>query len=89
MVVDEASTIVCMPTRYGSPHVPSRHASCDRCHQAVWLSNRAPAALAARVICVVCAMAVVEPGDMIRPAPWVADDLDEARELAADPLAEL
>jgi hypothetical protein len=71
------TTIVTMPTRYGASAVPSRRVHCDRCSQPTWLSARAPADLDARVICVVCAMAVVQAGDLLQPAPWVADDLAE------------
>ena len=77
-----------MPTRYGPASVPSHRVTCDKCGQPAWLSNRAPVDDSA-LLCVVCAMAVVGPGDILTAAPWVDDDLATARELATDPSSEL
>jgi hypothetical protein len=30
------------------------------------------------VLCIVCAMSVVKPGDLLTPAPWVVADIAEA-----------
>jgi hypothetical protein len=82
------SVVVTMPTRYGPARVPSHRVSCTRCHQSTWLSNRAP--MDARPLCVVCAMAIVKPDDVITVAPWVADDLAARRELGEpDPMDDL
>lgn len=80
-------TIVVMPAKYGLPSVPSHRVVCGRCGEPSWLSNRAPID-DSRLICVVCAMAVVEPGDMIEPAPWVGADLAAMRD-RGDPAGEL
>jgi len=77
--VDEL--VVTMPTRYGPARVPSHRSTCYRCSDPVWLSNRAPIDLRARVVCVVCAMAIVEAGQLIVPAPWIAADLAARVEL--------
>jgi ribosomal protein S27AE len=75
------SYVVCTPLRIGTvPRVPSHLASCDRCGQAVWLSDRGDRT--ARLLCVVCAMSLVRAGDLVTPAPWVVDDLAE---LSHDP----
>jgi hypothetical protein len=88
VVTSPARTIIVSPTRYGAPIVPSHRVVCGRCGQPCWLSNRAAIDDSA-LLCVVCAMAVVAPGDILTPAPWVDDDLAAARELATDPSAEL
>lgn len=71
------SVIVAMPERFGLASVPSIRIECVRCRGAVWLSKRATLRSEDSVICVVCAMAVVKPGDQITPAPWVIVDLAE------------
>jgi ribosomal protein S27AE len=75
------SYVVCQPLRIGTvPRVPSHLASCARCGQAVWLSDRGDRT--ARLVCVVCAMAIVQAGDLVGLAPWVLADLAEQ---SADP----
>jgi hypothetical protein len=69
--------IVTIPTRYGDPTVPSHLVSCVRCRQGTWVSNRALIGPEDAVVCVVCAMAVIKPGDVIDMAPWVLEDLTE------------
>jgi hypothetical protein len=71
---------VVIPQRYGPPAVPSVPVVCDRCAQGCWLSRRADRATIDGLICVVCAMAVVKPGDTIDAAPWVVEDLAAAIE---------
>jgi hypothetical protein len=68
---------IVIPQRYGSPGVPSIPCTCTRCHGPCWLSRRARLTIEDAVLCVVCAMAVVKPGDAITPAPWVVEDLAE------------
>jgi hypothetical protein len=73
--------LVAMPERFGLPGVPSDRRECDRCGAGVWVSRRARSEAAPSIdgiICVVCAMAVVKPGDTLEPAPWVAADLADA-----------
>ena len=69
------SVVVVMPERYGLPRVPSHRIRCQRCDASCWISNRAELEPVDGVICVVCAMSVVKPGDIIEGAPWVVDDL--------------
>lgn len=71
------SVLVAMPERFGLPRVPSHRAHCSRCEGSVWVSNRADPALIDAILCVVCAMAVVKPTDLIDAAPWVVVDLEE------------
>lgn len=71
------AAIVTMPERFGLPAVPSRRMPCSRCGGSTWLSNRAELGPEDAVLCVVCAMAVVKPGDTIEAAPWVILDLAE------------
>jgi hypothetical protein len=75
--------LVAMPERFGLPAVPSDRRTCGRCQASVWVSKRATAEAAPAIdgiLCVVCAMAVVKPGDMLEAAPWVVDDLAELLE---------
>jgi hypothetical protein len=74
------SAIVTVPERYGLPAVPSHRVACSRCTGATWLSNRAVLGPEDVILCVICAMAVVKPGDTIEPAPWVVVDLAERLE---------
>ena len=72
-----------MPERFGLPRVPSDRRTCGRCQASVWVSKRATlesftGELAIDgILCVVCAMAVIKPGDTIDAAPWVVEDLAE------------
>lgn len=70
--------LVAIPQRYGLPAVPSDPDTCGRCGGAVWVSKRADRATIDGILCVVCAMAVVKPGDLVDAAPWVVADLAEA-----------
>jgi hypothetical protein len=74
------SVLVVIPQRYGPPAVPSVAVECGRCHGPCWLSQRARLAGFDGLLCVVCAMAVVKPGDTIDAAPWVVEDLADAIE---------
>lgn len=74
------SAIVTMPERFGYPRVASRKVPCSRCGGSTWLSLRAELGPEDVALCVVCAMAVVKPGDTIEPAPWVILDLAEVLE---------
>jgi hypothetical protein len=70
--------LVAVPERFGLPAVPSDRRACGRCGSSVWVSRRARSEGAPAIdgiLCVVCAMAVVKPGDTIEPAPWVVADL--------------
>lgn len=73
------AAIITMPERYGLPVVPSRKVPCSRCGGSTWLSNRAVLGSEDVVLCVICAMAVVKPGDAINAAPWVLEDLAESQ----------
>ena len=84
-LLPDRPVVVVMPTHYGAPRVPSTRVECQRCKQACWLSKRATPDPV--TVCVVCAMAVVRPGDVITVAPWVAADLADAP--PHDPLADL
>ena len=68
-----------MPERFGLPRVPSRKVPCVRCGASTWLSMRAELGPEDVALCVVCAMAVVKPGDSIEPAPWVLADLADIK----------
>ena len=72
------AAIVTMPERFGLPAVPSRRIPCSRCGGSTWWSDVPELGAEDAVLCVVCAMAVVKPGDAIEPAPWVLADLAEA-----------
>jgi hypothetical protein len=74
------SVVIVQPERYGFPLVPSRRVICQRCGASCWLSNRAELGADDGVMCVVCAMAVVKPGDTIDAGPWVVVDLAEILE---------
>lgn len=76
--------VIVAPERFGLPAVPSVRVLCDRCGASCWLSKRAELGAAGDgtggraidgFLCVVCAMAVVKPGDTIEPGPWVVADL--------------
>jgi hypothetical protein len=67
--------IVVAPTRYGTSKVPSIGVTCERCGQPCWLSQRARLELTDVIVCVVCAMAVIKPDDVVERAPWVSRDL--------------
>lgn len=73
--------LVAVPERFGLPAIPSDRGTCGRCGASVWVSRRATRVDG--ILCVVCAMAVVKPGDLLEPAPWVVDDL--ADELIGKP----
>lgn len=72
--------LVAVPERFGLPSVPSSRQACTRCSAFVWVSRRADLEdeRIDGILCIVCAMAVVKPGDMIEAAPWVVDDLADA-----------
>ena len=74
--IREPAILVAMPERFGLPAVPSDRRRCERCLASVWISKRGEA-WAGGIICVVCAMAVVRPTDVVGTAPWVAEDLEE------------
>lgn len=69
--------VVVMPERFGLPAIPSRRVPCVRCGASAWLSLRAELTTEDVTLCVICAMAVIKPGDIIDPGPWVLDDLAE------------
>lgn len=71
--------IVTRPTRYGLPIVPSSEARCIRCGAATWLSLSAVLEPGDVILCVICAMSEVKPGDLLEPAPWAREDLAEWR----------
>ena len=71
------SVYIVLPQRYGPARVPSIRATCSRCTAPCWLSRRAVLTIEDAVLCVVCAMAVVKPGDQIDAAPWAMADLAE------------
>lgn len=73
----ETRGIVVAPERYGLPRVPSRKIRCSRCDASCWISLRAELGPEDVAVCVVCAMAVVKPTDLIQAAPWVVADLVE------------
>jgi hypothetical protein len=75
-VSDEPAVLVAMPERFGLPHVPSEKRSCRRCYAGVWISKRG-ASWQGPILCVVCAMAVIRPTDVIGSAPWASADLEE------------
>lgn len=77
-MADYPRVLVAMPERFGLPRIPSDRVVCVRCGASVWISKRAMLRPADTVVCVVCAMAIVKPGDQIEAAPWVVDDLAEA-----------
>lgn len=68
--------LVAMPVRFGLPRVPSERMACTRCGADVWVS-KSGTAWAGAIACVVCAMAIVKPTDVIGSAPWVLSDLEE------------
>lgn len=74
-------SIVTVPTRFGLPAVPSRKSRCYRCQAETWLSSRAELEPDDRVLCLVCAMSAIKPGDRIEPAPWVQADLADVEDL--------
>ena len=74
LVLDAETLLVAMPVRFGLPAVASDRRRCGRCFADVWVSKRATP-FGGRVVCVVCAMALVKPGDMVTPAAWVLADL--------------
>lgn len=69
--------VICSPVRFGLPAVPSTRGRCQRCQAEVWLSKRAELDAGDDLLCVVCAMSVVQVGDMVSVAPWVSEDLSE------------
>jgi hypothetical protein len=72
----EPAILIASPERFGPPVVPSDRRRCERCLARVWVSKRGEA-WAGRIMCVVCAMAMIRPSDVIGSAPWVSEDLEE------------
>lgn len=83
-VIAEPIVLVAMPARFGLPYVPSDKRRCERCYGDVWVSKTAQldeyrehAAAITKIVCTVCAMALVKVGDEITRAPWANRDLLE------------
>ena len=74
---DPGTLLVAQPVRFGLPHVASDRRRCGRCLADVWVSKRG-APYTGGIVCVVCAMAIVRPSDLITPAPWALEDMDDA-----------
>jgi hypothetical protein len=68
--------VITQPQRFGKPAVPSTTVRCVRCLAECWLDQRAELGEEDRIVCVVCAMAIVRPDDTITPAPWALLESD-------------
>jgi hypothetical protein len=69
--------VITQPQRFGLPRVPSTSVRCVRCEAECWLDVRAELGERDTIVCVVCAMAIVKPGDTIGAAPWALGRLEE------------
>jgi len=74
----EPALLVAQLVYLGLPVVPSDKRRCSRCMAEVWVSKRGDA-FVGRIVCIVCAMSLMRPGDTVTPAAWVLEDLELLR----------
>ena len=65
--------IVGVPAKFGPPPKPYSEWVCKRCEADMYLPANQILGLRDWPLCVVCAMAIVKPGDTIQPRVWLLD----------------